>query len=361
MIVKATRLCNLRCSYCHDWSAEPGSTMRFPVLLAMTRAALTDPTHQSVEFIWHGGETTLLPVDFYRRAIVVQYRLRRPGQLVRNVLQTNGTRLTPEWVRFFLDYEVNVGISLDGPPQVHDRHRRDRSGTGSFEQVLTGLQLLREYDVPHGVLMVIGEEALTMGAQAVFDTFVQLGVRNYGLIEVKPDNQPGATPETAHGPYFGQARMTAFLCDYYDCWLAHGDDGIVVRELRSVEGRLRGGSPGTCKLGGPCLGQYYLIEPSGEVAHCDLFKGDPSWTLGSVMSDSFADIRASDRMRALREEDARQRAQMSAQCVDFEVCQGYCPHERYLSRQNNPQHSTRCCGLQPLIEHVRQRMATSDA
>lgn len=356
LIIKATRLCNLRCTYCHDWAAGPGNTMDFSVLLAMTKAVLADPHHDDVQFIWHGGETTLLPISFYRRAVLLQERLRRPGQTVRNVLQTNATRLDEQWIRFFADHGFRVGISLDGPELLHDRHRRYVSGQGSFADVRAGISRLRDGGIPFGVLMVIGPEAVAMGAQAVFDAFLDLGVREYGLIPRKPDNEPHAARGTPSEHYVGPAVSARFFADFYDVWKAHGDPGIVVRELRSIEGIVERRSGGICKLGGPCLGQYYLVEPSGEVAHCDLFLGDPDYTVGTVLEGSFADMRASAAMRALRARDESERAAMS-DCPEFELCQGWCPHERYLAWRHEPGYTGRCCGLRPLIEHVRRRMS----
>lgn len=330
--------------------------MRFPVLLSLTRAALEDPTHDYVDFIWHGGETTVLPREFYQRAVLLQQRLRRPRQVVHNVIQTNATRLDEAWVRFFRDYEFRVGISLDGPRQIHDAHRRHRSGRPSFDDVVNGIQLLRDGGVPFTVLMVVGEEAVALGPQAVFDTFESLGVKEYGLIEVKPENQPEATPGTPADNYLSPGMMGPFLAAYYDYWRERGDSRVKVRELRAIENRVRLVDPGICKLGGPCLGDYFLVEPDGEIAHCDLFKGDPSYTLGSIVESSFAELRRSPALQRLKAEDARQRLEMSA-CPEFATCQGWCPHERYLGRRHDPHHSSGCCGLRPLIEHVRSRLS----
>jgi uncharacterized protein len=356
LIIKATRLCNLRCDYCHDWAAGPGNTMGFPVLLALTRAALEDPTHDYVEFIWHGGETTVLQRTFYQRAVLLQQRLRRPRQVVHNVIQTNATRLDAAWVRFFRDYEFRVGISLDGPREVHDAHRRYRSGRPSFDDVMRGIALLRDGGVPFTVLMVVGDEALSLGPEAVFETFEHLGVKEYGLIEVKPENQPDAQPATPTENYLSPNRMGPFLAAYYDHWRTYGDRRIKVRELRAIENRVRHVDPGICKLGGPCLGDYFLVEPDGEIAHCDLFKGDPAYTLGSVLDSSFAELRRSPALERLKTADAQARREMSS-CPEFATCQGWCPHERYLGRRHDPRYSAGCCGLRPLIEHVRDRLA----
>src|SRR5437016_9665987 len=113
LIVKATRHCNLRCAYCHDWRVGSGQRMTFEVVAQMTRAALRGSDHDSVDFIWHGGEPTVLPLSFYEKALYVQSRFRRPGQVVLNSVQTNGTRITPEWARFWAMNGFTVSISLD--------------------------------------------------------------------------------------------------------------------------------------------------------------------------------------------------------------------------------------------------------
>lgn len=355
LIIKATRLCNLRCTYCHDWAIGPGQTMRFPVLARLIKAALDDSEHDSVDFIWHGGEPTVLPLDFYRKALYLQSRFSRPGQAIRNVIQTNGTALTPEWARFFKTYDFSVGISLDGPPELHDRYRRYASGRPSSADILKGMQLLQQHRVAFTVLMVIDEEALALGADGVFDAFLALGVKNFSLIEAKPANQPDAPPGTPTDHYVSPPRMTEFLCRLYDRWREHGDESIYIRELAAIQNRLRGLRPGICKLAGACLGKYFLIEPNGDVAHCDLFLGDARYTLGNITRQSFADLRASLNLKLLELDERRALDAMRA-CPEFGVCQGWCPHERYLSARHNPSHVGDCCGLRKLINHVRRRL-----
>ncbi len=138
LVVKGTRHCNLRCTYCHDWSDQPDATMSFDTLAALTAGALRDPAHSSVEFVWHGGETTLLPIEWYRRAMVLQARFRRPGQAIRNSLQTNATRLNDEWGRFLRDNHFTVGVSLDGPPEIHDQTRVDAAGVRPMREFVKG-------------------------------------------------------------------------------------------------------------------------------------------------------------------------------------------------------------------------------
>lgn len=356
LIIKATRLCNLRCTYCHDWRAGPDQTMSFPVMARMISAALRDPEHEIVDFIWHGGETTVLPIVFYEKAMLVQSRFRRAGQVVQNSIQTNGTRLTSAWARFLREGRFSVGISLDGPPELHDRDRRYASGRPSFDDVMSGIRLLREHEVAFSVLMVIDEAALALGPDRIFEFFLEQDIRDYGLIAATPTNQPSAAPATPTSHYVDPTRMGAFLCRIFDRWQEQGDPRIHIRELESIRGRLAGDRHSICKLAGGCLGQYYMVEPSGDVAHCDLFVGDQRYGLGNIMQVDFSAMRRSARLGVLKRENQHALESMRA-CPEFAVCNGWCPHERYLSARHDPAHRADCCGLRDLIDHIRRRQA----
>jgi uncharacterized protein len=358
LIVKATRLCNLRCAYCHDWRSGANQTMRFPVLAQLTARALADPSHDIVEFIWHGGEPTVLPRSFYERAVYLQARLRRPGQEVRNSLQTNGTRIDDAWAEFFREFEFRASVSLDGPPEVHDRYRLYASGRPSFDDVRRGLDTLRKNGVPVGVLMVIDRTALELGPDSIFDFFVREGIDNYGLLAAKPTNQPDAAPGTPTSHYVTAAEMNAFLQAYFDRWLTHGDPSIRVRELEGLMKRLSGRGSSVCTFAGGCLGRYYLVEPDGEVAHCDLFVGDPGYTVGNVFDDSFASFRNGAILTGLRGANDRALNAMRG-CREFDVCNGWCPHERYIASRHDPGYSADCCGLRDLIDHMRKRLGAT--
>jgi uncharacterized protein len=356
LIVKGTRLCNLRCSYCHDWRTGKDQRMPFAVLARVVACALRDPSHRIVNFIWHGGETTVLPIAFYDRAFLLQSYFRRPGQLIRNSIQTNGTRITPEWARFLRVNDVSVGVSLDGPRAIHDRYRRYASGRGSFDDVLAGMNMLQEYGVDHSVLMVIDDDAYALGPDPIFSFFVDRGIKSFGLLAAKPTNEPDAAPGTPAAHYVDPTRFNAFLAEMYDLWLAHGDPSVRIRELEVIRQRLAQTSHRPCTLSGGCIGNYFLVEPNGDLAHCDLFLGDPAYTVGNVASDTFAQVRGGDRVRSLAAENAAAVDRLRT-CPDFAVCNGWCPHERYISRRHNPNHSDDCCGLRSLIDHIRRHPA----
>jgi uncharacterized protein len=357
LIVKCTRVCNLRCHYCHDWRTGRDQMMRFPVLAQLISRALNDPGHSSVDFIWHGGEPTLLPLRFFEQALYIQSKFRRPGQRVANILQTNATRLTPEWIGLLKDYQFGVGISLDGPAHVHDNARPFASGRNSFNSVMNSMRTLNEAKVPFTLLMVIDDQTLRLGAKAVFDFILEHGIRNVSCIAAKPNNQPHAQPCTPATHYATPTRMAGFLGDLFEQWLDHGDTDIKIRELDAVRHRLNGGRAGTCTLAGGCLGRYYLVEPDGDIAHCDLFLGDSAYNLGSVLHQSFEEIREGEPMRRLTAARAQVLENFKT-CPHFVTCNGWCPHEWYLSQRHNDAHQSQCCGLSELIERVRSSLTS---
>lgn len=356
LIVKATRLCNLRCVYCHDWRTGAGQTMSFEIMARMTASALRDSGADAVDFIWHGGEPTLLRRSFYEKALYVQAQFQRPSQQVRNSLQTNGTLLTDEWVRFFQDSRFALSVSLDGPPLLHARYRPWASGRSSFTDTLAGIRQLREAGIPFGTLMVVDEGAFELGPDHLFEFFIEMGIRDFGLLAAAPENQPDTRPGTPTGHYVDPARMTSFLARIYDLWVAHGDPGIRIRELDGLCRRLDGTPPGVCMLAGGCLGRYFSVEPNGDVAHCDLYVGDPNFTLGNLRDHGFNDFDRHPRLLALRQANDRALDQMRA-CPEFAVCNGWCPHERYLAERHQRDHASDCCGLRGLIAHMRARRA----
>jgi uncharacterized protein len=355
LVVKGTRHCNLRCTYCHDWRTGPDATMTFTTLAAVTAGVLRDPAHKSVDFVWHGGETTLLPIEWYRRALVLQARFRRPGQVVRNSLQTNATRLTDKWARFLRDHHFTVGVSLDGPAEIHDQTRVDVAGRPTYARVREGMAVLDRFGVSYGVLIVADQEVIDRGAAALLDFIEEVGVTSFGVLPSEPPNVPDANPGTPAEHYTDPATMGEFMCDLYDLLAERGDNALVCRELHSLEERLAGEKATFCKLGGDCFGQFYMVEPTGEISHCDLFQGDARYDFGRAGPRAFAEARRSLAMAERRRARAAEVDAMRG-CAHFDVCQGWCPHEAYLSVRHNRAHDPACCGLAPVIRHVRGRL-----
>jgi uncharacterized protein len=328
--------------------------MSFSVLARMISSAMQE--FDEVQFIWHGGETTVVPIEFYQKAVSLQARFLRPGCRVRNDIQTNATRLDDKWARFFKEADFGVGVSLDGPQELHDRHRPNAAGRSSFEDVLRGIEVLKRHHIPVSALMVVDETTLALGPDRIFDFFVERGITGFGCLGAKPQNQPDALPGTPAPSYLEPERMTRFMTRLYDRWLEHGDPKITIQEFELIHGRLGTKGRRGCTMEGDCLGRFFIVEPNGEVSHCDLFLGDSAYNFGNVLHLSFTEMIQSEKMARLRQANDHAVNVMREHCPEFKTCMGGCPHDRYISYRHNPAHSEGCCGKFGLISHIRSRL-----
>lgn len=351
MIMKSTRLCNLRCTYCNQWADGPNQHMGFPVLLRAIRDVLRAPGVRRVEFVWHGGEPTLRRREFFRKALWLQHQFRRPGQVVRNALQTNGTRLTPDWLAFLREHEFSVGVSLDGPAEIHDRRRLDVHGERTFDRVRAGLAALRAEGIPHGVLLVVDDEVVEFGAERLLHDLLELGVTNVDLLNALPKNTAIGAP--AQGLYLEWERYVGFLRDVFRCWWPGLAGRIAIRELDGLVGQLAGGPPGTCVFAGDCFGAFLTVDPDGTVSACDKYVDDPDYVFGQLLRDDLAAILTSGRLDTVRRDNAAAVAARRS-CPWFEVCHGGCPHDRYTSLRRQAGQDQSCCGFAPLLADMRE-------
>ena len=350
VIMKATRLCNLRCTYCHSWRSGPNQKMTFEVLARATHGALRDPSVASVDFVWHGGEATVLPVGFYRKALWLQERLRRPGQTVLNTVQTNGTRLSDEWLAFLREHDIGVGVSLDGPPEIHDARRLDAAGRPTSARVREGIERLRAAGITRwGVLMVVDEEVCALGPRRLLEYLTEIGVGRVALLNVLPENTPAGTP--LQGEYLRFPRYVEFLRGFFELWWSEYRDRIVIRELADLAGQIAGADAQICVFAGECFGVYLTVEPTGEVSACDKYIDDDEYRFGHVLENGLAGVQLSERLATARGENAHAVERMR-DCRWFRVCHGGCPHDRYTGERRLPGYDGRCCGLAPLLDDM---------
>ena len=149
MAKPAGAACNLDCSYCFYLSKEkleggPGTGRMSEALLErFVREYIAGVTGDEVVFSWQGGEPTLLGLDFFRKAVALQAQYAKPGQRIENDLQTNGTLLDDDWARFLKEHRFLVGLSIDGPKDLHDRYRVTKRGAPTFDDVFGAAKALR--------------------------------------------------------------------------------------------------------------------------------------------------------------------------------------------------------------------------
>jgi len=357
MVMKSTRLCNLRCTYCHSWKEGPNQVMSFEVLARATRDILRSPNARSVNFVWHGGEATVLPLAFYKTALWLQYAFKCSSTKVSNSLQTNATRLTAEWIQFIKTCRISVGVSIDGPPEIHDACRHDRSGRGTSDKVVEGISRLQEAGIPFGALLVITDRVVNYGPERLLEYLVQIGITNIAILNVLPENSGGLGVGSPN--YLPWPNFVAYLIDLFRIWWSGYREKIHIRELASLVNSLRGQPALVCEFAGDCMGQFLTIEPNGDISACDKYIGDGGYVFGNVVQNELPIILAnSNNLRAVRAESLS-RAERMKKCDNFAFCAGGCPHDMRLNERNVPGWDGQCCGLTPLFEVMRAVLKSS--
>ncbi|HYY26765.1 MAG TPA: radical SAM protein [Chthoniobacterales bacterium] len=341
--VKTSGACNMACRYC-DADIYSRKRISFQVLAHLVTKALK--TGADVQFIWHGGEPLLLGKEFYRKAVGLQQRCKLPQQRVINLLQTNGTLLDEGWLDFFDEAGFNIGLSLDGPAQLHDKNRVLGKGHGSFHKVMRAARLMKERNREFGVLAVVTEDTIRLGAKELFRFFVDNGLKKFGLLCQHPAINVGRTE------YISRHTQSRFLREVFDLWLAEDDPEVCIREFDSILRRLIGGKHTSCVLAGGCIGKYFAIDPDGSIFHCDEFMFDQNYNLGNIQTTDFQALQSADKIQYLNRENSENIRTLD--CPWVSVCNGGCPKDRYINRIFGL--TARCCGFADLIEHISLRL-----
>lgn len=349
IILKATRLCNLRCNYCNSWRSGSGQVMDFEVLVRMMRSTLATPNLRHLQIVWHGGEVTLLKPEYVRKALWLQERYRRAGTRVENCIQTNGTRISHDWVELLKQYRIAVGVSVDSSQRLHDSRRVTKNGKGSWNATQAGIAKLAEGNVDIGLLAVIDEDALAMGAAAYLQGLASHGVKGVAVLNALPANESGRPNSEA---YLSWGRYVDFMREMFAIWWQDYRDAFDIRELSALVDALRGQRHGLCIYDGNCMGKYVTVEPDGRLSACEKYVGSPDYDFGHLGNRSIAEaFGASTTLRTAVEAVDVQKRQARQACDYFAICQGGCPHDS-LNNARFGQKGSGCCGLRNLIKDM---------
>jgi uncharacterized protein len=325
LIKPASADCNIRCEYCFYYEKsglypeKKQHRMSNETLETLVSGYMQ--TKQPVyQFGWQGGEPTLMGVDFFRTVVRLQGKYGRPGAKVSNGLQTNGTLITPEMAALFKEYHFLAGISIDGPAEIHDLRRKTLVGTGSYKQVMQGLEELRRHDVEVNVLVLVHHDNVTK-PEAVFRHLVDLGFTYHQYIPcVEMDKYGNPLPWSITGAEWGE-----FLIRMFQIWSKGHVQTVSVRNFDAVLQMLVTGQAVMCTLGRNCS-DYFVVEHNGDVYPCDFFV-EPELLLGNIRSDSWESLRNSKTYRAFGSRKLRLPGECQT-CEYFTLCTGDCPKHR---------------------------------
>jgi uncharacterized protein len=370
-------ICNLDCKYCYFLSKEmmyPGSRFRMAdeLLETFTRQYIEAQQVSEVTFAWQGGEPTLMGLDFFERALYWQQKYARPGMRIENALQTNGTLLNEAWCRFFKKHDFLIGISIDGPRALHDAYRVNKGGSGTFDQVLRGWQLLKEFGVDYNILCTVhaANQEYPLGVYRFFrdeleTQFIQFipiveraETENLALVG---EGWSGERPlYTQSGSHVGihsvdAAQYGAFLSAVFDEWVRH-DVGQVYVQMFDVALGAWLGQPGGLCIFAPTCGKALALEHNGDVYSCDHYV-EPDYLLGNIQTDHMLELVASGQQQQFGRDKLTSLPQYCQSCEVRFACHGGCPKNRFIhTPEGEAGLNYLCVGYKAFFTHVDRPM-----
>lgn len=363
--------CNLRCDYCYylekeklySASGHGGMMMDDRVLEAFIRQYIESQTTPAVLFTWHGGEPLLRDRSYYEKIIALERRYAR-GIRVDNAIQTNGTLLDDDWCRFFRDNGWLVGLSVDGPEDLHDRYRRTAGGGPSFAAVMRAIETLDRNAVDWNALAVVNVYN-ARHPDRFYDFFRSVGCHYIQFTPVverlvrHADGRHLASVADTSAP-LAEFSVTPglwgdFLCRVFDRWVRADVGTYFVQLFDATLANWVGVPPGVCSLGSYC-GHAGVVEHNGDIYSCDHFVF-PEYRLGNILGRPLLDMMYSGRQRDFGSAKRGALPRQCRECRYTDICNGECPRNRFvLSADGQPGLNYLCEGYYRFFSHSEPYM-----
>ncbi|MCO5186016.1 MAG: anaerobic sulfatase maturase [Anaerolineae bacterium] len=355
-------ICNLDCAYCFFLDKEvfyPGSKFRMQddVLELYIKQLIEGHQTDHVTIAWQGGEPTLMGLDFYRRVMELAEKYRRPGMSFEHTMQTNGTLLNDEWAAFYKEHNFLIGISIDGPAELHDIYRVDKGGAPTLKNVMRGLRLLQKHGVEYNVLTTVNRvnadyplEVYRFLRDEVGTTWMQFipvveRINDDGLTLYQEGSQ--VSDRSVGAEQFGR-----FLSVIFDEWV-NNDVGTIF--VQTFEAALRNwlgmGSSGMCVFNQTC-GTGLAIEHNGDLYACDHFV-EPNFFLGNIKESHMIELVASPQQVKFGQDKLDTLPQYCMECAVRFACHGECPKNRFIDTPDGePGLNYLCAGFKQFFHHI---------
>ncbi len=362
-------VCNLACAYCYYlekanlYKDTSKHVMSDELLEKFIREYIGSQTMHEVLFTWHGGETLMRPLSFYRKVVELQ-RQYAGGHTIDNCIQTNGTLLTDEWCEFFKENNWLVGISIDGPQEFHDEYRRNRSGRPSFAKVMQGIRLLNKHGVEWNAMAVVNDYNADYPLE-FYHFFKEIGCRYIQFAPIverlskHDDGRYLATP-LQPGEQLAEFSVSpeqwgSFLCTLFDEWVRNDVGQIFIQLFDSTLANWVGEQPGVCSMAKTC-GHAGVMEFNGDVYACDHYVF-PEFKLGNIYQQTLVEMMYSERQMEFGQMKQKSLPAQCRACEFLFACNGECPKNRFATTASGePGLNYLCKGYHRFFKHVAPYM-----
>lgn len=363
-------LCNLACHYCYYlekaklYQDNPRQIITDELLEKFIKEYIESQTMPQVLFTWHGGETLMRPLDFYKKVVALQ-RKYAGGRTIDNCIQTNGTLLTDDWCRFFHDNHWLVGVSIDGSQEFHDEYRKNKQGKPSFVKVMQGINLLNKHQVEWNALAVVNDFNADYPLD-FYHFFKEIGCRYIQFTPIVErifqhsdgrylaSVEEGAT-ETVTDFSVTPEQWGNFLCTIFDEWVRNDVGEYFIQLFDATLANWVGEQPGVCSLAKNC-GHAGVIEFNGDVYACDHFVF-PQYKLGNIYSKSLVEMMYSEKQLQFGRDKSEKLPTQCKECQYLFACNGECPKNRFCKTASGETGLNYLCkGYYQYFDHVAPYM-----
>ena len=339
--------CNLNCKYCYYLKQSSVTEIMDLQILrrAIEETILLNETPE-ISFCWHGGEPVMAGIDFFVKAVDIQneavekkVRTGFKKPVIINTIQTNGTLINRNWCRFFRENNFLVGISIDGPEDIHNYYRINRAGERLYEKVIEGLELLRDNNVEFNALCTINSKSKGRGRE-VYKFLKSKGVKYIQFLPVvDPEKEWGVEAED-----FGN-----FMKDVFREWWENEDAGSFYVQLFDVAlANYLGVSCGLCQFN-PSCGDVPVLESNGDLFCCDHFVNSFNY-LGNLNDISLDRAVFSEHIAAFGADKSATLPVICKNCKFKTLCNGGCPEHRVLKQSQDFYLNYLCKGYKMFFE-----------
>jgi uncharacterized protein len=373
-------ICNLDCKYCFYLEKEnlyPGENqwrMSDAVLEEYIRQYIHSQPVAEINFAWQGGEPTLLGLEFFRKVIELQKKF-AVGKIISNAIQTNGTLLDDEWCEFLAGHNFLVGLSIDGPAEMHDVYRVDKRQQPTFDKVMRGLELLKKHHVEFNTLTVVNR-VNSQSPLEVYRFLKSIGSQYLQFIPIveraaigeshaagftlaepplpRQQNSAAVTPWSVEAEQYGN-----FLCAIFDEWVRHDVGTTFVQLFDTALGNWMGLGSSLCVFAEKC-GAALAIEHNGDLYSCDHYVY-PRYKLGNVMNRSLGAMVNSPSQIKFGNDKSNSLPKYCRQCEVRFACNGECPKHRFIQTPDGESGlNYLCAAYKKFFNHINPHMRTME-
>ncbi len=364
--------CNLNCTYCYY--LEKKNLYRDANISLMTPSVLENFIKQYIQsqsapvisFVWQGGEPMLAGLEFFKAAVEYQ-KYYGAGRRIMNAFQTNGTLINDKWCKFFKQHQFLIGISIDGPEELHDLYRRNHHGDGTWQKVMKGIRLLQDHQVDFNTLTVINNHNANYPLE-VYSFLKSIGSSYHQYIPVVEQSAADKSqyPLSLVSPaYEGEAKITEwsvspvqygdFYIQVFDQWVRNDVGSVYVQMFDVMLANWINEPCGLCVFDATC-GNASVIEHNGDLYSCDHYVY-PENFLGNIHDRSLLEMMFSSKQQRFGAAKRDALPEFCLKCEYLSICNGECPkHRTAVTSQGDKGLNHLCQGLKNLFEHVAPYM-----